>query len=81
VTNLDSTPQLKNFDLDAMPIVLPQDQKPIVLLVDKIMALKATNYNIDTESLENKIDQLVYQLYELTPEEIAVVEGKANIKE
>jgi hypothetical protein len=27
-------------------------------------------------ALEDEIDQLVYKLYELRPEEIAVVEGK-----
>ncbi len=29
----------------------------------------------DTTDLENRIDQLVYRLYDLTPEEIEVVEG------
>ena len=29
----------------------------------------------DTTALEREIDQLVYKLYELTPEEIAIVEG------
>jgi len=28
--------------------------------------------------LEREIDQLVYKLYDLTPEEIAVVEGKSE---
>lgn len=30
----------------------------------------------DTTALEKQIDQMVYQLYELTEEEIAIVEGK-----
>jgi len=30
----------------------------------------------DTSKLENEIDQLVYQLYGLTEEEIKIVEGK-----
>ena len=29
----------------------------------------------DTTALEREIDRLVYELYDLTPEEIAVVEG------
>jgi hypothetical protein len=29
----------------------------------------------DTTALEREIDRLVYELYELTPEEIAIVEG------
>ena len=32
--------------------------------------------NQDISKLENKIDQLVYQLYELTDEEIRLVEGE-----
>ncbi len=30
--------------------------------------------------LETQIDQMVYQLYDLTPEEIAIVEGKGKIE-
>lgn len=30
----------------------------------------------DTSALEREIDQIVYALYDLTPEEIAIVEGK-----
>ena len=33
------------------------------------------NFPIDTLKLESKIDKLVYQLYDLTTEEIGVVEG------
>lgn len=33
------------------------------------------NSGTDTSSLEHEIDQLVYQLYGLTNEEIAIVEG------
>ncbi len=29
----------------------------------------------DAAALEREIDPLVYQLYELTPEEVAIVEG------
>jgi hypothetical protein len=31
-----------------------------------------------TNNLENKIDQLVYQLYELTEEEIAIIENSTK---
>lgn len=30
----------------------------------------------DTSALEKQIDEMVYKLYDLTPEEIGVVEGK-----
>ena len=42
--------------------------------VEKIMAAKRTNPDADTTELEYEIDQIVYSLYDLTPEEIAIVE-------
>jgi hypothetical protein len=34
------------------------------------------NPNADTSALEREINKMVYKLYDLTPEEIAIVEGK-----
>jgi len=45
----------------------------IETLVERIIDMKKNSQ--DTTGLENQIDQLVYQLYDLTPEEIEVVEG------
>jgi hypothetical protein len=36
--------------------------------------LKEQNPNTDTTILENEIDQLVYRLYDLTEEEIKIIE-------
>ncbi len=44
-------------------------------LVDKILAAKKTNHAADTTPWEKEIDQLVYKLYDLTDEEIGIVEG------
>lgn len=44
----------------------------------KIPAKKA-NPQTDTADLEKQIDQLVYKLYNLTPDEIAVIEGSNNV--
>ncbi|MEP0860501.1 MAG: hypothetical protein HRF52_03580 [Ignavibacterium sp.] len=43
--------------------------------MDKILAAKKQNKNADTSQWEREIDNLVYQLYELTPEEIEIIEG------
>ena len=43
--------------------------------VDEIIAAKAAAPNADTSNLENEIDKLVYDLYGLTDDEIAIVEG------
>ena len=44
--------------------------------VDAILAAKAAAPDTGTTDLENEIDKLVYELYNLTPKEIAIVEGK-----
>ena len=44
-------------------------------LLCQISALKNQDSKADTTELEHQIDQLVYQLYDLTPDEIAIVEG------
>ena len=51
-------------------------QAPIIKLVDKILATKKKNPTADTTAIEQQIDHLVYGLYNLTAEEIKVVEGK-----
>jgi len=43
--------------------------------VEQILTAKRTNPEPDTTALEAEIDQLVYKLYGLTPEEIEVVEN------
>ena len=45
-------------------------------LVNEILSIKKQNPSADTTDLENQIDQLVYKLYELTEEEIKIVEGR-----
>ena len=50
-------------------------QTPIIKFVDNLLAIKSENPNTTTTSLEREIDKLVYQLYGLTEEEIAIVEG------
>ena len=45
-------------------------------IVEQILTAKKTDPNTDTTELENEIDKLVYTLYNLTENEIAIVEGK-----
>jgi hypothetical protein len=68
--------QVKIDYVNELPIVVNEGYIDIMVgLVDKILALKNQNSRADTSVLENEIDQLVYELYDLTPEEIALVEG------
>ena len=43
--------------------------------VDEILETIAADTAVDTSNLENEIDKLVYELYNLTVDEIAIVEG------
>ncbi|WP_026898551.1 class I SAM-dependent DNA methyltransferase [Daejeonella oryzae] len=62
------------------PIALPDDETraEIIRLVEKTILIKQDDSNADIRYLEQKIDQLVYQLYNLTEEEIKIVEGEAR---
>ena len=52
-------------------------QRKIADRVERIQAAKQRNGEADTNALEREIDQLVYALYDLTPEEIDLVESSA----
>ena len=47
----------------------------IINLIDHILSIKQQDPDADTSNLEKEIDQLVYKLYNLTDEEIKIVEG------
>ncbi len=66
--------QLDKEPLLELPIITPNDelQTKIEQVVDAILSAK--EHNQDTTALEAEIDQLVYQLYELTEEEIKIIE-------
>ena len=58
-----------------IPDVSPEQQAPIIELVDQILDAKRTDPDADVSELEDEIDEIVYLLYDLTPDEIAIVEG------
>ena len=58
-----------------IPVVVPERQAEIIKLVDEILAAKAANPDADASDLEDEIDKLIYDLYGLDDEEIAIVEG------
>jgi len=68
----------KKAFLEKVPLPIPNInmEKEINKKVDEILSIKKQNPTADTSELENQIDQLVYELYELTEEEIKIVEGK-----
>ncbi|EAJ9540390.1 class I SAM-dependent DNA methyltransferase [Campylobacter jejuni] len=48
----------------------------LINLVDEILKAKEQDKNANTQELENKINSIVYKLYNLTEEEIKIIEGK-----
>ena len=49
-------------------------QNQFITLVDRAMEKKEKDFSANIDDIENEIDNMVYQLYNLTPEEIAVIE-------
>lgn len=62
-------------NVSQIPIARDAQFKTIEKLVDQILAAKQENPERDTSKWEREIDNLVYELYGLTEEEVKVVEG------
>jgi len=65
----------KYFGQIPIPKYNENQKNPIIRIVNTILLLKQSDPLADTNSFEKEIDQLVYQLYGLTEEEIKIVEG------
>ncbi len=63
------------------PIAIPDqpEDEGISKRVNQILDTKHANPEADVSELEYEIDQIVYLLYRLTPEEIKIVEGTENV--
>lgn len=74
----DLFPKIRIKQAKLLPIYIAEEreQTEIIGLVDKILLTKRANSSADTSALESEIDRLVYQLYGLTDEEIAIIEKK-----
>lgn len=72
--------QLDKVQFLSIPLYKPtaEIQNEIARIVDQILCAKCKHQNLDTSALEQEIDRLVYKLYNLTDEEIAVIEGASQ---
>ncbi|RVY40993.1 DUF7149 domain-containing protein [Helicobacter pylori] len=73
------------YELETLPIPqITKSNKPtadkIIALVDKILKSKEKDPKANTQKLEKEIDALVYRLYNLTDEEIKIIEDGQEIK-
>ncbi|MGI9345150.1 MAG: Eco57I restriction-modification methylase domain-containing protein, partial [Gammaproteobacteria bacterium] len=57
-----------------VPLLNCSEQQPFNDLVDRIIAAKQADPNADTSAQQAAIDRLVYDLYQLTPAEIQIIE-------
>lgn len=64
-----------------IPTATHEQQKPIIDLVDRILAAKAADHNADTSADEHKIDLQVYHLYGLTFDEAKVIDPELKEEE
>lgn len=69
--------EVKPINIRKLPIIKCSNDKQqnIIILVDELLNIKKQNPTTDTSDLERQIDQLVYQLYDLTEEEIKIIES------
>ena len=73
-------PKLILEDLRKFPIkkITAKKQQELISIVDQILNAKKSDPNADTTALEIEIDQMVYQLYNLTAEEIQIIESSSG---
>jgi adenine-specific DNA-methyltransferase len=66
--------------LSEVPVVKTSNNRAeaVVTLVEHILAAKERHPQTDVSTLERELDQVVYTLYGLVPEEIQIVESAAK---
>ncbi len=80
-----ATPHVGVRGLNAVPVPFDVNdnevQERLSSIVDQILTQKAANPDADTSALEKQIDTLVYKLYNLTWEEVEVVDPEFGLSE
>ena len=71
VNNPQAFPQILMTDLQSLPI--PTPTLDLHKSIQSLVELRLSNLE-NNSYLESKIDQLVYQIYDLTEEEIKIIE-------
>lgn len=73
--------QLDKEPLQQIPIAVPNVEVQIRIgrIVEEIIRLKSANENASIKDLENQIDNIVYHLYDLTHDEVLIVDPQTPI--
>ena len=74
-------PTIGGYELSSIPIpsATKEQQQPIIDLVNTILRTKKENPNSDISVIEQQIDLLVYRLYNLTYDEIKIIDPETAI--
>lgn len=74
------TNRWKKYKIGLLPIkdISLTKQQAIIEIVNIIISAKKQNPESDITQWDNEIDQLIYMLYNLTDDEIAIVEGNIS---
>ena len=65
---------LKAATISSLPFKTTEKTEPISSIVDEILSLKEKNHDADVSIQEQKIDYIVYHLYNLTYDEVLIIE-------
>ncbi|MDP3913353.1 MAG: TaqI-like C-terminal specificity domain-containing protein, partial [Bacteroidota bacterium] len=66
--------EVKKETVEKLLIKETSNQKPFITLVDQILTTKKENSKANTTILEQQLDEMVFKLYELTYEEVKIVD-------
>jgi len=74
-------PKIRIAQAKLLPIALSskEKQRGIAKVVDEIINIRKHNPSEDTSILEKRIDALIYDAYNLTPEEQMVIESSCSL--
>jgi hypothetical protein len=75
--------EVKPINIRKLPIIATDlHQKNIIIdIVDKVLTAKKDDPNADTSELEKAIDHLVYKLYQLTYNEVKIIDPEFALTE
>jgi Eco57I restriction endonuclease. len=78
--NYDTDIEIKLASVKAIPIanISTNEQKPIIDIVNEIIAKKKKKTENNILKLIGRLDYLIYKLYDLTEDEIRIVEGETK---
>ncbi len=80
-SDTDLFPKIRIVQVGQLPIRLSEDQNRFEQIVDKILASKATDPESDTKKYEQVIDLMVYKLYDMTYDEVKIIDPTFTMSE